>query len=138
MAYIDVVYEDCSTEAGMYRLQQALHKCKPFKGMEPNEKVTFEKLERLVAKYSAAYHITIRWMRADFSVGSEAYGGKYDSRKVASYHAEIARERPYMPICEVCAGSMYELFAKACVAIRWAVGTAEGSHAKKDSGPKPS
>lgn len=121
MAYIDVVYEDCNTEEGSYRLQQAVHKCKPFRKALPDEIIPFEKLEKLVGLYCQKYGIRVQWIRANYSSISQG------PRILGDYHAEVSREKPYTPIIEIGAFSMYELYAKLCVAIRWAVGTGKAS-----------
>lgn len=123
MSYIDVVYEDCGTEEGSDRLREAVHKCRPFRNMDPDEDVPFEKLERLVGLYCQKYGLRVQWIRADYSVVPEK--GSIPKR-LGSYHAEIAAERPYRPILEVGASSMHELFSKLCVALRWAIVTGKG------------
>lgn len=113
MRLIEIINENCSYGNMREELEKALHTLKPFS--RSNTEIPFEKLEKLATKYMCKYNVNIQWIRPSARDDKIWYG------------AEVSIIDIYKPYLVVHAGSMYELYAKICLAMFLAVndGTAE-------------
>lgn len=107
MRLIELINENCSYGNMREELEKALHGLKPF--LRSNTEIPFENLEKLATKYMCKYNVGIQWIRPSAQ----------DDRMW--YRAEVSILDLYKPYITLNAGTMYELYAKICLAMSLAI-----------------
>lgn len=104
----DIVCLDFRKEENKRIIQKALRKIKPFEGIDLDEEVPIEKLEKFVFFVCKKYSVRVQYMFfPSFS--------KYSD--VMTYTLSVKRDDNHDWICSVKAVTIYEVFAKVCLVL---------------------
>lgn len=92
-------------------IQKFLRNIKPFQKISPDNNIPFVMLEKLAKQYCRTYNGGIQYIHVDYRCE-----GVWFAKADWNYSAEIVRICYWKKLATIKAETMYELFAKICIA----------------------